>query len=240
MEIKDKIAVVTGASSGIGKATAELLAKKGAKVALVARSTGELNELSKGLPNSFVVTADLMDDKKAVEMLKEVNKHFGRIDILVNNAGRGYSSSIEEIDVDDLRQIFDLNIVTPVILMKEAAKLMKDGGAIVNVSSGTVFRPTPNLSAYSSTKRALTGFSLAAREELKDKGIIVSTVYPYVTDTDFYPDMINPPSDGRMPTEGRPSADSAEYVAELILKAIENRDVEILAHDWMSKRETMG
>ena len=89
MSVKDKVAIVTGASSGIGRATAKLLAEHGAKVALVARSVDRLNELSRELPNSLVAPADMKVEKDIKKMVKKVLEHYGQIDILVNCAGQG-------------------------------------------------------------------------------------------------------------------------------------------------------
>src|ERR1035437_5370503 len=96
MNFKDKVAIVTGASSGIGLATAKLLSQNGAKVVLAARSLLKLQELSKKLPDSLVIQTDMTKEEDIKKMVQQVFKHFGRIDILVNNAGRGYDASIEE------------------------------------------------------------------------------------------------------------------------------------------------
>ncbi|HUD44426.1 MAG TPA: SDR family oxidoreductase [Patescibacteria group bacterium] len=243
MQIKDKVAIVTGASSGIGLATAKLLAQKGAKVALVSRSKDKLEKLSKGLPDSLVVVADMSKPEEIKSMVQEVKKHFGRIDILVNNAGQGYDAPIEQIDPVIFHQIFDLDVVGPLVAMQQVAPIMRQNGSgsIVNISSGTALMALPNMAAYSSLKRALVGISLTAGEELKKDKISVSVIYPYITDTDFEKNTIkslNSEEEGQGEHGGYepPKIDSAEYIAEKIVsEGIEKEAVEVYAHEWMKK-----
>ena len=187
MKVKDKIAIVTGASSGIGLATAKLLAQKGAKVVLAARSIDKLQKLSKELPGSVVVQTDMTKKSDIKKMVAETLKKFGRIDILVNNAGRGYDAFVEEIETEKFKDLFQLDLLGPVVAIQEVIPIMRKqkDGAIVNISSGTALMALPGMSAYSSLKRALVGISLTAREELKDDNISVSVIYPYSTATDF-------------------------------------------------------
>ena len=106
MNIKDKIVIVTGASSGIGEATATLLSQKGAKVVLAARSKDKLLNLSKKLDRTLVVPTDMTKERDIKNLVSKTVKEFGRIDILVNNAGRGFDAAIEYIDTKDFREIF--------------------------------------------------------------------------------------------------------------------------------------
>lgn len=193
MEVKDKVVIVTGASSGIGEATAKLLASKSAKVALVARSKEKLDSLSKELPDSFVIPTDMTKEEEIKEMVRKTNDHFGRIDVLINNAGRGYHVPLMEIENKKFHDLFDLDVVGPLIVMQQVIPVMKKqgGGAIVNISSGTSFMAIPGIAAYSSMKRALNAISLTAREEFKADTIVVSLVYPYITKTQFHTNLLN-------------------------------------------------
>ena len=187
MNVKGKVVIVTGASSGIGEATAKLLTKRGAKVALAARSKEKLLKLSKELPDSRVFLTDMISATDVKEMVTRVYKHFGRVDILVNNAGRGYDASTEHIELTKLHELFDLDFVGPLVAMQAVIPIMRKqrGGAIVNISSGTALMALPHMGAYSSIKRALVGISLTAREELKADHITVSVIYPFMTATSF-------------------------------------------------------
>lgn len=240
MNVKNKVAIVTGASSGIGLATAKLLTKKGAKVALVARSKEKLNKISSGLSGSKIFAADMSEEKDVRLMIKKVLKHYGRVDILVNNAGRGYDSMVEKIKPKLFRDLFDLNLMGPLIAMQEVVPLMRrqKSGSIINISSGTALMFLPGMAAYSSLKRALVGISLTTREELKDDNINVSVIYPYITKTDFEKNTLKEENGEKGEEELNPSlpeGDTAEYVAEKIVDAIEKEESEIFAHDWMKK-----
>ena len=187
MDIRNKIAIITGASSGIGLATAKLFVKNGAKVALAARSKDKLNKLAAELQNSFAIPTDMTKTTSIKNMVKEVYKHYGRIDILINNAGQGYDELVEYIDIKKYQYIIDLNLIGPLIAMQEVIPIMRKqgGGVIVNISSGVSKMYLPNMAGYASIKSALNTISLTARKELADDKIIVSVIYPYMTATDF-------------------------------------------------------
>ena len=196
MNPKGKVAIVTGASSGIGLATARLLSSKGAQLALVARSKDKLEKLAAELPDSIAVQADMTKILDVERMVKETKDRFGRVDILVNNAGRGYDVPVEKTDIDVFHYIFDLDVVGPVVAMQQVIPLMRSqgAGAIVNISSGTALMYLPYNGPYSGLKRALANISLTAREELKKDNIAVSVVYPYITATDFEKNTIKAPA----------------------------------------------
>ncbi len=145
MNIKDKTAIVTGASSGIGLSTAQLLSKMGAKVALVSRSKEKLDKLSNEIPNSIAVQADMSKIFEVKRMVKEVMDRFGNIDILVNNAGVGYDAFAEKIDVDTYHYIFDLDLVGPLEAMQQVIPIMRKhgGGTIINISSAVALMTLP-------------------------------------------------------------------------------------------------
>ena len=239
-DLSGNVAIVTGASSGIGLATAKLLAGQGVNVALVSRSKEKLERISRELPGSLAVPADMTKIPQITRMIKKTRDHFGRIDILVNNAGQGYDAPVEKITIGTFRYIYDLNVVGPLVAMQQVIPHMRaqEGGTIINISSGTALMHLPGMSPYSSSKRALAGISLAARQELQADKIIVSVVYPYITRTNFEKNTIHAvpvPEDTLEPT-GRSPPDSAEFVAEKIAGGIVSGEAEIFSHDWMKER----
>jgi short-subunit dehydrogenase len=241
MHVKDKVIIVTGASSGIGLATAKLLSQKGSKLVMAARSRDKLQQLSKQLPNSIPVVADMTKLLQIENMVKQAMEHFGRIDVLINNAGQGYDAYVENIDLEVFHYIFELDLIGPIVAMQQVIPIMRKqgGGAIVNISSGAAFMTLPGFSPYSCMKSALTNISLTATQELKAENIVVSTVYPYITATDFEKNTIKGPAltETKEEEEERSSAfakaDTAEYVAQKVLEAIETGVAELFAHDWM-------
>ena len=241
MSVRNKVVIVTGASSGIGLATAKLLAEQGAKLALVSRSKEKLEQLSEELPNSLAVPTDMTKIDEIEMMIKQTEEHFGRIDVLINCAGQGYDAPVEKTNIDIFYHIFNLDVVGPLIAMQQVIPIMRKqgGGTIINISSGTALMYLPYNGAYSSIKRALANISLTAREELRKDNISVSVVYPYITLTNFEKNTIKDPSlidKGEHEGTGPFSADTAEYMAQKILEGMKTSESEIFAHDWMKKR----
>lgn len=236
MQIKDRVFIVTGASSGIGLSTAVALSDRGAKVALLARNSNALQELSQQLPGSLPVTMDMTKFDQVREAVSTVYEHYGRIDGLINNAGRSYAAAIEEIDPALFDEIFHLNVLGPIIAMQAVIPPMRarGGGSIVNVNSGTAFMAVPQYGVYSSSKRALLGFSLTARAELEKDSIVVSEVYPFITATNFGKNRMGNPAGGGPPSSYA-DGDKPEFVAGLILQAIEEGQAQYFANDRLRK-----
>jgi short-subunit dehydrogenase len=235
MKIEQSVIVVTGASSGIGEATAIALAERGARVALVARSREALESLSGRLAGSLPVVADMTDFAAVREAVAKVHRHYGRVDGLVNNAGRSYAASVETIEPELFDEIFHLNVLGPIVAMQAVIPIMRSqgGGSIVNVNSGTAFMTIPEYSVYSSSKRALLGFSLTARMELEKDQIVVSEVYPFITATNFGKNRMGNPGSG--PPAAYAQGDSPQFVAKLILQAIEEGQAQYFANERMKK-----
>jgi len=224
VRIEDSVVIVTGASSGIGLATARLLAARGAKVALVARSKEKLASLASELPGSFPRPTDMSEPSEVRRMVSDVHDHYGRIDGLVNCAGRSYLGPVEEVDVEKYAGIFRLNTLGPFVAMQEVIPIMRrqGGGSIVNVSSPPVSYVVPDIGAYASTKAALTSLSLAARKELAKDHIVISVVSPFLTATNLANSALttpnntfHPDSGARMPTFDGPEVPAAKIVEVL-------------------------
>lgn len=235
-KVDGKVIIVTGASMGIGLATAKLLAQHGAKVALAARSIDTLNKLTEEIPGSFAVQTDMTNATDIKEMILKVHQHFGRIDVLVNNAGQGLYSAIENVDIDAYNKIFQLNVVGPLIAMQQVIPLMRQqgGGHILNISSLVSKNYFPMIGAYASTKYALNALSLTARAELEGDNIVVNVMHPGLTATEFGKNSHKSEAAGAFLADRMaemPPADSAEYIAERIMHAIESERAEIMAHE---------
>lgn len=236
VEIKDRVFIVTGASSGIGLSTAIALSDRGAKVALLARSTDALKELAQKLPDSLPFTVDMTQLDRVREAVRAVHQHYGRVDGLVNNAGRSYAAAIEDIDPALFDEIFHLNVLAPIVAMQAVIPVMRalGGGSIVNINSGTAFMTLPQYSVYSASKRALLGFSLTARAELEKDRIVVSEIYPFITATNFGKNRMGNPSGGE-PSAHYAEGDKPEFVAGLVLQAVEEGQAQYFANDRLRK-----
>jgi len=178
MEIEGGVCIVTGASSGIGAATARLLGALGAKVVLAARRVERLESIAAELPGSLAVQTDVTDATQVQRLVEKTVDAYGTIDVLVNNAGQGLHVPLEELDPVDLRAVFELNVVGPLVGMQTVLPIMRSGsgGAIVNVSSATSLRVFPGLGGYAATKAALNMLSQVGRLEFADAGVSVSVV----------------------------------------------------------------
>ncbi len=179
MELQGRTIVVTGASAGLGRAVSQRLVEAGARVVLVSRNREALSTLSAALPGTSVIVADLAQFEQARGMVREAIWR-GGFDALVNAAGRTYEASVETCTVEAMDYLFRLHVLGPVVAMQEAIPHLRSrgGGSLVNLSSTVALEPTPGQGAISASKRALDGFTLAAREELAADRIQVSLVYP--------------------------------------------------------------
>lgn len=173
VELSGRAMVVTGASSGIGAATARLAHSQGARVVLAARRAERLASLVDELPGSLAVRTDVTQKAELTALRDRALQAFGAIDVLVNNAGQGLHLPLTEVDADDFRAIWELNVVAPLTLMQAVLPTMapQGHGAIVNVSSMTSLMAIPRLGAYAATKSALNSLSQVARKEFAPMGL---------------------------------------------------------------------
>ena len=191
-ELRGKVAVVTGASRGIGEAVAVALAAEGCRLVLAARSTERLQGVAEALrlrhgTEVLVAPTDIGDEGQSRALISAAASHFGTVDILVNNAGMGIFGAMDELHLDDLRHVFAVNFFGPMAALQAAVPIMRSqgGGTIVNVSSIVGRFPQPLGGGYTATKFALHGASGAARAELRRDNIDVVLVCPGLTDTEF-------------------------------------------------------
>jgi short-subunit dehydrogenase len=187
--ISGKVVIITGASSGIGRATAVALAREGAKLALVARRENLLRELEREIAGATAVSMalDLRQKDNVETMIRSTRDLYGRIDVLINNAGFGFLGSVESTPDDVVREIFDLNFEAPLRASRLVIPIMRaqGGGQIINISSVAGRRGLPLSGIYCATKFALNGISESLRVEVKDAGIDVTIVNPAATLTEF-------------------------------------------------------
>ncbi|MGH9177970.1 MAG: SDR family NAD(P)-dependent oxidoreductase [Acidimicrobiales bacterium] len=183
--MRDRRVIVTGASSGIGEASALLLARKGARVLAVARSAEALEALAARHPGITPVTADLSVEADRAAVVERA----GEADVLVNNAGVGWFGLVEDMPADQVRALFELNVLALVDLTQRVlpGMLARRRGHIVNVASVASWVAIPPLTVYSATKFAVQGFSDGLRRELAGRGVRVTTVNPGPVATRFAP-----------------------------------------------------
>jgi short-subunit dehydrogenase len=189
--IRNKVAIVTGASMGIGRAVAIELARRRAKVILASRSMERLYQVQIEIQQlggeCMVAPTDVTVPAMITHLVENTLMRFGRIDILVNNAGYGLWSTIEGLPMDEVRGVFETNVFGALLMAKAVIPAMKigGGGVIVNMESAVALRSLPGSSAYCATKHALHAFSESMRVELRKYNIRVCSFCPGITLTEF-------------------------------------------------------
>jgi short-subunit dehydrogenase len=186
-----KIAVITGASTGIGAAAARMFASEGAAVVLAARSAAALEALAGEIGaiggRALAVPTDVGETRSAERLLTQVAERFGGIDVLVNNAGANKRGPIERYSAEELATVVQVNLTAPIVLTRLVLPYLRQrgGGAIVNVASIAGRIPVGHEAVYSATKFGLRAFTFALTEELEGSRITVSAVSPGPVDTGF-------------------------------------------------------
>ena len=186
-----KVTAITGASSGIGEATAELFAAEGSKVALLARRADRLTEIERRIEDAggeaLPIEIDITDHGKVEAAMAEITGQFGGLHNLVNNAGVMLLGSVEGWDLSQWRQMIDVNLMGLLYCTREALPLIREsgGGHVVNVSSVAGRTANFGSAVYNMTKWGVTGFSEALRQEALNSGIRVTCVEPGFVDTEL-------------------------------------------------------
>src|SRR3989338_1115583 len=217
MKLKDKVALVTGAGSGIGKAVSLLFAKEGATVILTGRHLNSLklaeNEIkdSNGKAESFAM--DIADREQINKTIKKIIEKYKKIDILVNNAGIAKWNSIENTTYEEFYEHVNVNLIGYFNCIKEVVPFMikQKSGSIVNIITSTVKKTKAERVAYAASKYGQAGLSNAVHEDLKNRGISVVAVYPGKTNTPIHDIPENSPERKKML--------SPEQVANAVLEA---------------------
>ena len=185
-------AVITGATSGIGRETAREFASAGSKVVVAGRRRDRLQELVKEIEakggQALAVPTDVADQAQVESLIENAVRHFGRVDVLVNNAGVAIASRFEEMPLEDFRRLMDVNFWGAVYACRAAVPQMRKqrGGVILNVSSIFGKRGMPFETAYCASKFALAGFSESLRVELMSENIDVCTIFPGAVETEIF------------------------------------------------------
>ena len=225
MKMKNKVVIVTGATSGIGEACARNFGLEGAKVAVTGRNQEKVNDTVARLQAEGIdcmgVLAEAGDESQNKRMVAEVKERFGRIDILINNAGVSMRALFQDLDLEVFKQVMNTNFWGSVYATKYCLEeIVKNKGSIVAVSSVNGFRGTPARTAYTASKYAMNGFFESLRTEVMKKGVHVLVACPGFTASnirksallgDGTPQAESPREEGKMMT--------SDEVAKAILRA---------------------
>jgi len=234
MIFKDKVVIITGATSGIGEACAEVFGRQGAKIAITGRNPQKLEQTTLKLQSKNIevlpILADAGSEADNQRMAEETLSHFGRIDILINNAGISMRALFEDLDMEVFRKVMDTNFYGTVYATKYCLPaILAAKGSIVGISSINGYRGTPARTAYTASKYAMNGFFESLRTEVMKKGIHVLVVAPGFTASNIRNTALT--ADGS--SQGESPRDEAkmmtsEEVAEHILKATLKRKRDIV------------
>lgn len=227
MNLSSKSVLVTGAGSGIGRATAIALARKGARLTLAGRREEPLEETAKLVGEaggeSQAVAGDVTESKSRERLVRAAVERFGGLDVLVNNAGSVRAGRLENVDVEEVRSQIEVNLTAPILLTQAAIPALRESGdaAVVNVSSGFGLVGMPFYSVYAATKAGIAHFGEALRRELFGEGVHVMTIYPGATETPMMETNEAGPELGFQ-------YESAEDVAEALVAGLEAGELEVV------------
>lgn len=225
MKLKDKVVIITGATSGIGEACALTFGKEGAKIVITGRNQEKLDRSSKHLKSLGIevlaILADAGSEADNRKMADETIKAFGRIDILINNAGISMRALFQDLDLEVFRKVMDTNFWGTVYATKFCLPaILESKGSIIGISSINGFRGTPARTAYTASKYAMNGFFESLRTEVMNQGVHVMVAAPGFTASNIRNNALtaNGHVQGASPRDEAKMM-TAEQVAEDILKA---------------------
>ncbi len=236
MEPQGRVAVVTGASMGIGEAIARVFAENRASVVLCSRDQKRAEEARQRIGHAertLAVACDVRYHDQLERLLLAATERFGRVDVWVNNAGYGLMDVVEEMPQKEFRQLFETNLFAAVDAMQMMIPVMKrqGGGTIINISSIAGHLVVPGMASYCASKHALSAMSKGARVELQGSGVHVMTVCPGYIATDFALNAVRGPNAVRMNRSNR--GISPERVAQAVMRGYikQSREIVVPWHD---------
>ncbi len=235
MDLKGRVAVVTGASSGIGLAVAQLLAREGVAVVMGARRSDRLEAAAADIRAAGglaeALATDVTSEADVTRLVERAQRVFGRLDIMICNAGFGYYGTVEETPPDTMRRMMDVNFMGTFHGARAALPAFRAAGRghLVIVSSIVGQRGIAQMSGYSATKAAQVGFAEALRAEFADSGIHVSVVYPVSTDTEFKFAMAR---DFGHSVSGLGPKQPVDEVARAVVRCVRRPAPEVYPHAW--------
>ena len=237
--LRGKVAIITGASSGIGAALARAFSKEGVLVVLAARRIEKLQEVADACPSqTLVVQCDVTSEEERQKLLDETLERFGRVDILVNNAGIGLYADIEETEESDLRHLFEVNVFAVFLLTKLVLPVMKKQGSglILNIGSiGGLIAHSNKVAAYVSSKHAVVGFTRGLVKDLHGTGVDAKVVCPQLVDTGFYQVSVGARQMEGLLDKVKSRMDTTDQVVEGIMKGIFSEQLVILPTEKSEK-----
>jgi NAD(P)-dependent dehydrogenase (short-subunit alcohol dehydrogenase family) len=215
--------LVTGAGRGIGRAVAERLSAEGHRVALVARSKDELDQVAAGLTTSLVVPADLTVDGEVDRVFGEVEREWGPVEVLVPNAGVGHASPLAQTTDEDWARVLELNLTVPFRCVRRALPAMTEAGwgRIVVIASVVAKRGEPQVSAYTASKHGVLGLVRSAAAEVARSGVTVNAVCPGYVDTPMTDETVAAISarSGRSAAESLAALEKRQPIGRLVTPA---------------------
>ncbi|QIW17290.1 SDR family NAD(P)-dependent oxidoreductase [Bacillus thuringiensis] len=235
--LQDKVIVITGASSGIGEQVAMQVAEQGATPVLMARTEEKLKALAEKIKETYntpcyYYVLDVSEEMEVQSVFSKVLQEVGRIDILVNNAGFGIFKTFEDASMDEVKDMFQVNVFGLVACTKAVLPYMvkRNEGHIINIASLAGKIATPKSSAYAATKHAVLGFTNSLRMEFSSTNIFVTAINPGPIDTNFF--EIADQSGTYVKNMGRYML-KPTYVAEQIVKSMQTKKREVNLPKWM-------